>query len=55
MIRSTDYSLMEQVGCIPVAYYNDFWLQSEKITGIWHSAYGFWDFMYGDRQSNLWI
>ena len=40
--------LMEQVGCIPVAYYNDFWLQSEKITGIWHSAYGFWYFMYGD-------
>lgn len=39
---------MEQVGCIPVAYYNDFWLQSEKITGIWHSAYGFWYFMYGD-------
>ena len=40
--------LMEQVGCIPVAYYNDFWLQSEKITGIWHSAYGYWYFMYGD-------
>ena len=40
--------LMEQVGCIPVAYYNDFWLQSEKITGIWHCAYGFWYFMYGD-------
>lgn len=40
--------LMEETGCIPVAYYNDFWLQSEKITGIWHSAYGFWYFMYAD-------
>ena len=40
--------LMDQVGCIPVAYYNDFWLQSEKITGMWHSAYGYWYFMYAD-------
>ncbi len=40
--------LMEEAGCIPVAYYNDFWLQSEKITGMWHSAYGYWYFMYAD-------
>ena len=40
--------LMEQAGCIPVAYYNDFWLQSDKITGMWHSAYGYWHFMYAD-------
>ena len=35
-------------GCIPIAYYNDFWLQSEKITGSWHSPNGFWYFMYAD-------
>ncbi|MCM1101687.1 MAG: peptide ABC transporter substrate-binding protein [Clostridium sp.] len=40
--------LMEDAGCIPLAYYNDFWLQSEKITGAWHSAYGYWYFMYAD-------
>lgn len=40
--------LMDQVACIPVAYYNDFWLQSDKITGSWHSPYGFWYFMYAD-------
>lgn len=40
--------LMEEVGCIPLAYYNDFWLQSDKITGMWHSAYGYWYFMYAD-------
>ncbi len=40
--------MMEDAGCIPVAYYNDFWLQSEKITGMWHSAYGYWHFMYAD-------
>ena len=40
--------LMEEAGCIPVAYYNDFWLQSPKITGSWHSANGYWFFMYAD-------
>lgn len=40
--------LMADTGCIPVAYYNDFYLQSPKITGAWHSAYGYWYFMYAD-------
>lgn len=40
--------LMEEMGCVPVAYYNDFWLQSDKITGSWHSPYGYWYFMYAD-------
>ena len=40
--------LMEDAGCVPVAYYNDFWLQSPKIKGMWHNAYGYWYFMYAD-------
>lgn len=40
--------MMEDAACIPIAYYNDFWLQSEKITGMWHSPYGYWYFMYAD-------
>lgn len=40
--------LMKETGCIPLAYYNDFWLQSPKITGSWHSPYGYWFFMYAD-------
>lgn len=40
--------LMADSGIVPVAYYNDFWLQSEKITGSWHSPYGYWFFMYAD-------
>lgn len=40
--------MMEEAACIPIAYYNDFWLQSDKITGSWHSAYGYWYFMYAD-------
>ena len=40
--------LLRETGCIPLAYYNDFWLQSSKITGSWHSPYGYWFFMYAD-------
>jgi len=40
--------LMEDTGCVPLAYYNDFWMQSPKITGMWHSATGYWYFMYAD-------
>ncbi|MBD5470958.1 MAG: peptide ABC transporter substrate-binding protein [Lachnospiraceae bacterium] len=40
--------LMNEMGCVPVAYYNDFWLQSDKIVGSWHSPYGYWFFMYAD-------
>ncbi len=40
--------LMEDMGCIPLAYYNDFWLQSPKIKDSWHSVFGYWHFMYAD-------
>lgn len=40
--------LMSEAACIPVAYYTDFYLQSSKITGSWHSPYGYWYFMYAD-------
>lgn len=47
-LHTAEDILMEETGCIPVAYYNDFWLQSDKITGSWHSPYGYWLFMYAD-------
>ena len=40
--------LMEKAACIPVAYYTDFWLQSPKITGMWHTATGYWYFHFAD-------
>ena len=40
--------LMEDVGCIPVAYYSEFWLQSPDIEGSWYSPYGYWYLMYAD-------
>lgn len=39
--------LMEDVGCIPVAYYNDFWMQVPSLKGTWHSPYGYWYLQYG--------
>ncbi|MBT9770533.1 peptide ABC transporter substrate-binding protein [Coprococcus catus] len=47
-LHKAEDALMNDAGCIPIAYYNDFWLQSSKITGSWHSANGFWYFMYAD-------
>ena len=40
--------LMADAACIPIAYYNEFYLQSSKITGSWHSPYGYWYFQYAD-------
>ena len=39
--------LMADAACIPVAYYNDFWLQSPSLKGTWHSPYGYWYLQYG--------
>lgn len=40
--------LMDDAACIPVAYYNDFYLMSDKVTGAWHASNGYWYFMYAD-------
>lgn len=47
-LHTAEDTIMNDAGCIPIAYYNDFWLQSSNITGMWHSAYGYWHFMYAD-------
>ena len=39
--------LLNDAACIPVAYYNDFWLQSPSLKGTWHSPYGYWYLQYG--------
>lgn len=40
--------MMNDYACMPVAYYNDFWLQSPAIEGMWHGSNGYWYFMYAD-------
>ena len=39
--------LMEDTGCLPIAYYNAYWLQSPSLKGTWHSPYGYWYLQYG--------
>ena len=39
--------LMEDTGCLPIAYYNDYWLQKSSLKGTWHSPYGYWYLQYG--------
>ena len=46
-LHNAEDILMEDMGCIPVAYYNDFWLQTSSLKGTWHSPYGYWYFQYG--------
>lgn len=39
---------MNDMAVIPIAYYNDFYLQSAKVTGSWHCPYGYWYLQYAD-------
>ena len=45
-LHEAEKAMMEDYACIPVAYYNDFWLQSSSLKGTWHSPYGYWYFQY---------
>ena len=47
-LHKADDIIMADAGMIPVAFYNDYYLQSDKITGSWHSPYGYWYFQYAD-------
>lgn len=45
-LHDAEKIMMDDYACIPLAYYNDFWLQSPKLQGSWHSPYGYWYFQY---------
>ena len=45
-LHEAEKIVMEDYGFIPVAYYNDFWLQSTSLKGSWHSPYGYWYLQY---------
>ena len=40
-LHAAEEIVMEDYAMIPVAYYNDFWLQSSDLQGTWHSPYGY--------------
>lgn len=45
-LHAAEKLALEDYAFIPLAYYNDFWLQSAKLQGTWHSPYGYWYFQY---------
>ena len=45
-LHEAEQIVMDDYGFIPLAYYNDFWLQSSSLKGTWHSPYGYWYFQY---------
>ena len=45
-LHEAEKIMMNDYACIPVAYYNDFWLQSSTLKGTWHSPYGYWYLQY---------
>ena len=47
LLHEAENQVLADSAMAPVAYYNDFWLQSSKLKGSWHSPYGYWYFMYG--------
>ena len=46
LLHEAENMLLEDTAMAPVAYENDFWVQSPKLKGTWHSPYGYWYFMY---------
>ena len=47
LLHEAEQLLLNDMGMIPIAYNNDFWLQKPELQGTWHSPYGYWYFMYG--------
>lgn len=45
-LHEAEKIMLEDYACIPLAYYNDIWLQKSSLKGSWHSPYGYWYFMY---------
>ena len=45
-LHAAEEIAMEDYAMIPLAYYNDFWLQSSSLKGSWHSPYGYWYLQY---------
>ncbi len=45
-LHKAEQIVLDDYGFIPLAYYNDFWLQSPSLKGSWHSPYGYWYLQY---------
>ena len=49
-LHEAEQVMLDDAGCAPLAYYNDFWMQKTNLKGTWHSPYGYYYFMYGSFQ-----
>lgn len=49
-LHEAENMILEDAAMIPVAYYNDFYLQNPKLKGSWHSPYGYWFFQYATME-----
>ncbi|MBR1628583.1 MAG: peptide ABC transporter substrate-binding protein, partial [Lachnospiraceae bacterium] len=49
-LHEAEQELLNQAGCAPIAYYNDFWMQKPNLKGTWHTPNGHWYFMYGSLE-----
>lgn len=47
LLHEAENMILADSAMAPIAYENDFWLQSPKLKGTWHSPYGYWYLMYG--------
>lgn len=47
LLHQAENVLLKDAAIAPVAYENDYWVQSPKLKGTWHSPNGYWYFMYG--------
>lgn len=49
-LHEAEKVLLDEEGCAPIAYPNDFWMQKNSLKGTWHSPYGYFYFMYGTKE-----
>lgn len=47
LLHDAENLLLKDAAMAPLAYENDFWLQTTKLKNTWHSPSGFWYFQYG--------
>ena len=48
LLHEAEELALEEQAMIPLLYYNDPYLQSDKIVNSWHTPDGFWHFEYAD-------
>ena len=48
LLHQAEEMAMKDSAVIPLLYYNEPYLQSDKVKNSWHTSDGFWHFQYAD-------